>query len=100
MTRFQRYRERTRDIQDHLERHVWGEQKYTGKGSIIKVRGTDTNDEETAVLNIAGNSFNLPKNSNTEVILLSGGSDTTLKLAVLTIPRDKQRRWQEGDGGV
>lgn len=97
---FQRYRERSRDVQDGMERHVWGEQEYIAAGSIIKVRGTDTNDEEAAVLNIAGVSFNLPKNSNTEVMLLSSSSDTNLKLAVLTIPRDKQRRWKEGDGGI
>ncbi|MEY9493757.1 hypothetical protein [Bradyrhizobium elkanii] len=97
---FTRFRERSRDVQDGVERHVWGEQKYNGKGSHIKVRGTDTEDQEAAVLNIAGVSFNLPKNTNTEVFLLASSSDTNLKVAVLTIPRDKQRRWKEGDGGV
>ena len=97
---FTHFRERSRDVQDGLERHVWGEQKYNGKGSHIKVRGTDTNDEEAAVLNVAGVSFNLKKDSNTEVFLLSSSSDTNLKVAILTIPRDKQRRWPEGEGGV
>jgi len=42
MTSFTRYRESHRDQQDHIERHVWGEQKYVSKaGSIIKVRATD-----------------------------------------------------------
>jgi hypothetical protein len=97
---FQKLRERNRDMNDGLERHVWGEQQYLdGAGSIIKVRGTDTNDEEAPVLN-NGTSFNLPKDSNSEVMLLASSSDTTLKMAVLTIPRDKQRKWKEGTGGV
>jgi hypothetical protein len=97
---FQRYRERSRDVQDGTERHVWGEQEYTDAGSIIKVRGTDTDDEEATVLNIGGVSFNIKKDSDAEVFLLASSSDTNLKMAVLTIPRDKQRRWKEGDGGV
>src|SRR4029077_5635932 len=98
---FLNYRERSKDVQDGIERHVWGAQEdVQGAGSVVKVRGTDTDDEEAAVLNIGGVSFNLPKDSDTEVMLLSSSSDTNLKLAVLTIPRDKQRRWAEGSGGV
>jgi hypothetical protein len=97
---FTRFRERSRDVQDGVERHVWGKQEYTGKGSIIKVRGTDTEDQEAAVLVIGGVSFNVKEKFNTEVMLLSSSSDTTLKMALLTIPKDKQRRWMEGDGGV
>ena len=102
MTSFTRYRESHRDQQDHIERHVWGEQKYVSKaGSIIKVRGTDTKDEETAVTVVgSGSSFNLKKDHNAEVFLLAGGADTTLKLAMLTIPKDKQRKWKEEHGGV
>lgn len=101
MTTFQPYRERTRDIQDGTERHVWGKQEYIkGAGSIIKVRGTDTEDQEAAVLVIGGTSFNVKEKFNTEVMLLAGSSDTTLKMALLTIPKDKQRRWMEGHGGV
>ena len=33
-------------------------------------------------------------------MLLASSSDTTLKMALLTIPKDKQRRWEEGHGGV
>ncbi|KRR21365.1 hypothetical protein CQ14_06865 [Bradyrhizobium lablabi] len=97
---YTRFRERSRDVQDGLERHVWGKQKYTGKGSIIKVRGTDTEDQEAAVLVIGGVSFNVKEKFNTEVMLLASSSDTNLKMALLTIPKDKQRRWMEGDGGV
>ena len=101
MTTFQKYRERTRDIQDGTERHVWGKLDYVkNAGSIIKVRGTDTEDQEAAVLNVGGVSFKVKEKFNTEVMLLASSSDTTLKMALLTIPKDKQRRWMEGHGGV
>ncbi len=101
MTSFTRFRERSRDMNDGTERHVWGKQTYIkSAGSIIKVRGTDTEDQEAAVLNIAGVSFNVKEKFNTEVMLLSSSSDTTLKMALLTIPKDKQRKWMEGHGGV
>lgn len=97
---FLNYRGRSSDVQDHHERHIWGEKEYISAGSIIKVKGTDTEDEEAAVLNIAGADFKLPKDSDSEVILLASSSDTNLKMAIQTIPRDKQRRWKEGDGGI
>lgn len=98
---FLQYRERSRDVQDGTERHVWGKQDYVEKGgSVIKVRGTDTEDQEAHVLVIGGVSFNVKEKFNTEVYLLASSSDTTLKAALLTIPRDKQRRWMEGSGGV
>jgi hypothetical protein len=100
VTSLNRFGDRNRDMQDGIERHVWGEQEYLdGAGSIIRVRGTDTQDEEAVVLN-SGHSFHLPKDSNTEVFLLAGGSDTSQKFAMLSIPRDKQRKWKEGTGGV
>ena len=99
MTTFER--SRNRDIQDGCERGCYGKLEYVkGAGAIVRVDGTDTQDEEAAVLNIGGVSFNLPEGTDTEVILLSGGSDTNLKFAVMTIPRDKQREWKEGTGGV
>lgn len=100
MTGFLTFRGRSRDVQDGWERHVWGKQEYTGQGSIIKVRGTDTEDEEANVLNIGGVSFNVKEKFDTEVLLLSSSSDTNMKMALLTIPADKQRRWMEGHGGV
>lgn len=100
MTDFLRYQERNRDIQDGFERHVFSEQTYIDKaGSVVKVNGTDTQDEEAAVLN-GGYSFNLPKDTDTEVMLISAGSDTNLKVALLMLPRDKQRKWAEGTGGI
>jgi hypothetical protein len=88
-------------MNDGTERHVWVKQEYIkGAGSIIKVEGTDTEDQEAAVLNIGGVSFNVKEKFDTEVMLLSSSADTTLKMALLTIPKDKQRRWMEGHGGV
>lgn len=101
MTSFTRFRERSRDVNDGTERHVWGKLEYvSGAGAIIKVRGTDTEDQEAAVLNVGGVSFKVKEKFNTEVMLLASSSDTTLKMALLTIPKDKQRRWMEGHGGV
>lgn len=100
MTSLNRFGDRNRDMQDGIERHIWGEQEFVDKaGSIIKVRGTDTQDEEAVVVN-NGTGFHLKKDSNTEVFLLAGGSDTTQKYAMLSIPRDKQRKWKEGTGGI
>lgn len=94
-------RERQSDFRDIVDRQVFEEQEFLdGAGSIVRCKGTGTEELECAVLNIGGVSFNLPKGSNTEVVVLSGGSDTNLKLAILTIPRDKQRQWGEGHGGV
>src|SRR5262245_40528823 len=94
-------RERQRDFQDHVERHVWGEQTFEdGVGSYMRLRGNGTEDEEVAVLKIGGVGIHLPKDFNTEVVVFSGGTDTNLKLAILTIPRDKQRKWPEGHGGI
>lgn len=100
MTSLHTFPGRDRDQQDGTERHVYGKIEYiSGKGAIIKVRGTGTIDEEAVLLN-TGASANYPENHNTEVILLAGGSDTNQKYAILTIPRDKQRKWKEGTGGI
>lgn len=99
MTTFNHFTDRNRDMQDGIERHVYGAQEYTDAGAILRVRGTGTVDEEAVVLT-QGYSFNLPQDYNTEVFLLAGGSDTTLKYALMSIPRDKQRRWGEGMGGI
>lgn len=100
MTTANRFSDRNRDIQDGFERHVWGKQEYVdGAGSIIRLRGTGTEEQEAVVVNV-GMGFNLAENSNTEVFTLSGGSDTTMKFALATIPRDKQRQWAEGTGGI
>lgn len=92
--------ERERDQQDHVERHIYGETEHVdGNGSVVRVRGTGTEDQEAMVI-ATGYGFNLAKNTNAEVILLAGSSDSALKFAIVTIPIDKQRKWKEGRGGI
>src|SRR6478735_3431010 len=101
MTSYTQYRESRRDMNDGVERHVFNKQKYIkNAGSIVKVDGTDSGDEEAMVLVVGVGNFNVKEKFNTEVMLLASSSDTTLKMALLTIPKDKQRKWMEGHGGV
>src|SRR5215211_4047731 len=97
---FTRFRERSRDVQDGVERHTFGKVEYTKAGAIMrKAKGTDTEDDESPMI-IGTASFNLPKDHNSEIFMHASSSDTTLKMTVMAIPRDKQRRWMEGAGGV
>jgi hypothetical protein len=100
MSSFLPYPSRSQDVQDGLERHVYGEVEYHDAGAIIKVKGTDTADEEATVLVMGAGSFKLKKDHDAEVFLMASSSDTQLKMAVLQIPHDKQRRWPENEGGV
>lgn len=99
MTSMIGFPDRNRDMQDGLERHVFGSIEYLDSGAVMKVRGNGTVDEEVILLNL-GQGMNFPKDTNTEVFLMASGSDTNMKFALLTIPRDKQRHWKEGTGGV
>lgn len=104
MTSFNRFTDRNRDQQDGYERGLWGKLEYVdGAGSVMSVRGTGveggTLDEEVPLLN-TGYAFNVPQDYNTEVIMLSVNSDTNQKMVVASIPRDKQRQWPEGSGGI
>lgn len=93
-------RTRSQDLQDTAERGVWGERTdVEGAGSIMRVRGTGTEDFELPVMNF-GYSFNLPADSNAEVIMVALGSDINDKVAIPTIPRDKQYQWPVGTGGM
>lgn len=96
---FTKYPERSGDVQDGIERHVWGKVVYTKAGPIMKARGTDSEDQEMP-LPSNGVGFNLKENANSEVFANASSSDTHLKIAAGTIPRDKQRRWMEEAGGV
>ena len=104
MTSFNRFTDRNRDQQDGYERGLWGSLEYVdGAGAVLKVRGTGveggTLDEDVPILN-TGYSFNVPKDYNTEVVMLSVNSDTNQKMVIASLPRDKQRQWPEGTGGV
>jgi len=100
VTSFIPYASRTRDIQDYVERGVWGSLVYIpGAGASMAVRGTGTLDEEVPLLNL-GYGFNLPANSDAEMVMLSLGSDVNDKVVIATIPRGLQHQWGEGQGGV
>lgn len=104
MTSFNQFTDRNRDQQDGYERGLWGEIQYVqGAGAVMSIRGTGENDgtldEEVPILN-TGYGFNVAKNTNAEVLMLSMNSDTNQKYVVPTIPRDKQRQWPESTGGV
>jgi hypothetical protein len=100
MSDFTRGKSATRDRQDHVERGTWGNLQYIdGAGAVMSVRGTGTLDEEVPVMNL-GYGFNLPQDSNSEVVMLSLGADVNDKVAVPTIPRDQQHQWPPGTGGV
>ena len=100
MTSTNRYWERTRDVQDGAERHLFVKQEFEdGSGHYVNVKGTGTKDDEAPVI-MSHVGFRLKDDTNAEVILLSGGSDTHMKFAMTMIPRDKQRKWAKGRGGV
>lgn len=100
MTDFTNFRDRNRDQQDGYERGMWGKVTHVeGAGSHMTVRGTGTLDEEVPVMNM-GYGFNLAQDSEAEVLMIAAGSDVDAKLAIPTLPRDKQHPWPEGTGGV
>jgi phage baseplate assembly protein gpV len=100
MTSRVQYAERSRDIQDGFERHVLDKIAFDKKaGHSVTVKGTGTQDDDAPML-VGNVGFKLKNGTNAEVFLLSGGSDTNMKFALVTIPRDKQREWKEGRGGV
>lgn len=100
MTDFTKYRSSLRDMQDHAERGMFGKVTHVaGAGSHMTVRGTGTLDEEVPVWQgVQG--FNLPADSNAEVVMLALGADVNNKIALPSLPRDKQHPWGEGEGGL
>lgn len=100
MTDFTNFRSGQRDRQDATERGQWGKREdVDGAGSIMRVRGTGTVDEEVPIFNF-GYSFHLPEDYNAEVVMLALGGDVNNKIAVPQLPRDKQYQWPEGTGGI
>ncbi len=100
MTSFASFAPRNRDLQDANERHSFESLEYIkGAGSVVKVKGTGTEDIEAPVIN-SGYGFNPEKGADSEVILIALGSDTNMKFALVQIPAEKQREWKEGRGGV
>lgn len=100
MTSYSQSPERSRDMQDMAERHIYSELEHVpGAGSVVKIRGTGSEDQEVPVMH-TGYGMNLTKGSDAEVLVIGGGSDTNLKMAFVNLPADKQRAWKEGRGGI
>lgn len=86
--------------QDLAKMSVWGARtEVAGAGAVMRVRGTHGEDSELPVVNF-GYSFNLSTDANAEVITMNMGSDPNQMFAFPTLPRDAQRAWPEGTGGV
>jgi len=100
VTTYQGYHSTVYNDEVENEVGVYGDVTYPGVGAIIRVRGNDTEDQEVEVAYVGGCSFKLPKDANCEITMISTGNDTTLKVAVMTPPKDKQRRWKENTGGI
>ena len=78
-----------RNAQDVAEKHVFTSLTPTATGAKETVSGNATGDMDVPVL-VTGQIHNMPDNTNAEVFILGNGSDTGLKMAVVTGPRDKQ----------
>jgi hypothetical protein len=97
---FTRYRSQQKDIQEQNKLGLFGDITYLdGGGAYTTIRGTGIVDQEVPLLN-TGYGFNLPSNSNAEMLVFSMGSDVNAKMALATIPRNLQYTWGEGQGGI
>lgn len=85
-----------RDSQDVVEKHVYGSLSFTSTGAQVSVNGNGTTDTEIPVLH-TGQLHNLAANTDAEVFVIGNGSDTTLKMAIVTGPRDKQYQSNPGE---
>jgi hypothetical protein len=100
MTTDKNFARRNRDMQDNMERHVFSRLEHTDAGAIVSVKGTGgTEDIEMPVL-YGGYGFNLEDDTNAEVIAVEVNSDSGLKYAIMSLPRDKQHKWAKGHGGI
>lgn len=97
MTSFKDMSDAFRDGQDSTERHSFHEMTFGPAGATVAVKGNGTEDDDCVVLALGGAIMHLPKGTNAEVILLSGGDDTNAKFALVVGPRDKQYASQPGE---
>ena len=85
-----------RDAQDVVERHVYSELEVTSTGAKVHIKGNGTEDVDVPVV-FLGQLHNMKKDTNAEVHLIGNGSDTDLKLAFVTGPRDKHYKSKPGE---
>lgn len=90
---------KVRDVQDSVELHCFQFIEYDKGLMYVTVEGTGTVDPKIPVVS-AGYSFNLPNQTNAEVLLLANGTNVNDKIAVMLIPRDKQKQWKPKTGGI
>lgn len=97
---FRRQREAFTDQINNHRVHVYQSTEYVdGGGSVLKVKGAGTADEDIVVVQgVAG--FNLANNSDAEVDVLSGASDSHYKRGIVNLPHSAQRKWAAGTGGI
>lgn len=88
-----------RDIQDTIELHLFQFVEYDKSLMFVTVNGTGTIDSKIPVIN-TGYSFNMPSQTEAEVLLLANGSSVNDKIALMLIPRDKQKQWRPRTGGI
>lgn len=85
-----------RNAQDVIERHVYSELTITSTGAKVSINGNGTQDVDVPVL-FLGQLHNMPKDTNAEVHIIGNGSDTDLKYALVTGPRDKHYKSKVGE---
>lgn len=101
MTTTTKPQDHARNAQDSAERHVFKEMEKVPKaGHVVHVKGAGTEDDEATYLSIGGLGIRMPKDTNAEVHLVSMGSDTSAKFAIVVIPNDKEHAWAEGQNGL
>lgn len=97
---YQGQRERSSDTSDYVAPHAWGKRTYVdGGGSVIKVSANGVTVDEAIVIQ-STSGFHLADDSDAEVHIISGTSDTNHPYALISIPHTAQRKWKEGSGGV
>lgn len=101
MTSFNNFPDRNRDQQDGIERHIYSyiEHVKTG-GRYMKAKGTGTQDEEIIVQSPWGLGGAYAKDTDAEVMVSSGGSDTNQKYGMVDTPVANMRNWKEGTNGI
>ncbi|ATQ67917.1 MULTISPECIES: hypothetical protein [Methylosinus] len=97
MSSLKDFSDAVRDGQDSTERHTFNEMTFGSGGATVAVKGNGTEDDDCVVLALGGAIMHLPKGTNAEVILLSGGGDNNAKFALVVGPRDKQYASQPGE---
>jgi len=89
-----------RTQEELLQLGVYGEvEVVAGAGRVMSVEYSEQTDLELPIANF-GFGFSLASFSDAEVLTLSVGADPNAKMALPMLPRDVQRDWPVGAGGI